>query len=131
LAESVICVPGNRSNNQQYDVRETAGYQAAERLDEIVVALVATIPRGHAREIDQLKRASASVVHNIAEAHGCENRRKVAHLQIARGSEDETCSILRRLASRGALTQHSIERPGTLAVTIAKMLTSWIDRIEE
>ena len=106
-------------------------YRAAEQLDEIVLALVETIPRGHAREIEQLKRASASVVHNIAEAHGCENRRKVTHLQIARGSVDETRSILRRLASRGALTRRLIEKPGTLAVTIAKMLTSWIDSIEQ
>ena len=104
-------------------------YQAAELLDDMVCALVANIPRGHAREVDQLRRASASISHNIAEAYGCEHGRKVLHLEIARGSSDEVRSVLRRLASRRALTLPSIRRPSALATTIAKMLTSWIDKI--
>src|SRR5688572_11989009 len=105
-------------------------HQAAELLDDLIIALVATIPRGHSRDIDDLKRASSSVPYNIAEAHGCEQPgRKANHLQIARGSTDETRSILRRLASRGALTQKAIERPCILTRTIAKMLTSWLKTI--
>jgi hypothetical protein len=53
------------------------------------------------------------------------------HLVIARGSVDEARSILRRLASRGALTRRAIEKPCALAITIAKMLTSWINGIAE
>jgi four helix bundle protein len=105
-------------------------YRAAELLDEMVMALVAEIPRGYGREIDQLKRASASVPHNIAEAHGCEGGRRAVHLAIARGSVDEVRSILRRLVRRGALTPQAIKRPSTLATTIAKMLTSWLDSID-
>jgi four helix bundle protein len=70
------------------------------------------------------------VPHNIAEANGCEHPgRKAYHLEIARGSADETRSILRRLASRGAVTQKAIERPCFLTQTIAKMLTSWLKRL--
>ena len=105
-------------------------YQAAELLDKMVMELIPRIPRGFARDIDQLKRASAAVAHNIAEAYGNDHGRKVLHLQIARGSADETRSILRRLVGRGALTQKDIYSPCALAVTIAKMLTAWIDRIE-
>src|SRR5262245_43552819 len=102
-------------------------YQAAELLDDMVTALIPTIKRGYAKDVDQLRRASASVAYNIAEAYGSEGGRKVAHLVIARGSADETRSVLRRLASRGALSKRAIEKPCTLAVTISKMLTSWID----
>jgi four helix bundle protein len=105
-------------------------HQAAELMDDLVVALVATIPRGYARDIDQLKRASASVPYNIAEANGCKHPgRKAYHLEVARGSADETRSILRRLVSRGALTQKAIERPCALTQAIAKMLTSWLMRL--
>ena len=100
-------------------------YQAAEQLDDLIIALVATIPPGHAREVDQLKRASSSVPQNIAEAHGCDQPgRKTNHLEIARGSVDETRSVLRRLVARHALTARAIERPSILARTVAKMLTS-------
>src|SRR5262245_53607453 len=104
-------------------------YRAAELLDEMVMQLLAEMPRGYGREVDQLKRASASVPHNIAEAHGCEAGRKAIHLEIARGSVDEVRSILRGLARRGALTPQAIKRPCTLATTIAKMLTSWLDSL--
>jgi four helix bundle protein len=104
-------------------------YQAAELFDKMVIALVARIPRGFARDIDQLKRASASIAYNIAEAHGSDDGRKVLHLQIARGSTDEARSVLRRIASRGGLTQVDIYKPCGVAITIAKMLTTWISRI--
>ena len=104
-------------------------YQAAELLDQCVIAVIELIPRGFARDIDQLKRASAAVLHNIAEAHGNDVGRKVLHLEIARGSADETRSVLRSLVARGALPRNAIQRPCNLAVSVAKMLTAWIDRL--
>ena len=102
-------------------------YQAAVLLDELVMALIAVIPPGNYREIDQLKRAIASLRHNIAEAHGCEQPgRKGNHLEIARGSADEVRSILIRFGSCRVLDQRQIDKPCVLARTIAKMLTSWL-----
>ena len=102
-------------------------YQAAELLDSIVLELIAQIPRGFGKDIDQLKRALGSAAYNIAEATGSEQPgKKINHLDIARGSVDEVRAILRRLARGGALTHAQIQRPCTLARTIAKMLTSWI-----
>jgi four helix bundle protein len=106
-------------------------YQAAELLNDMVNELVALIPRGYAREIDNLKRAAASIPHNIAEAYGTSRGRRALHLEIARGSADESRSILRGLARRGALRPHNIDRPCSVARAIGKMLTSWIDGIEK
>jgi four helix bundle protein len=106
-------------------------YQAAELLDREVTDLISAIS-GHHRDADQLKRAAPSIPYNIAEAFGSEHKgQKIYHLGIARGSADETRSILRKLAKDGALSPASIRRPCTLAVTVAKMLTAWIERLQE
>jgi four helix bundle protein len=106
-------------------------YQAAALLDTLVIALVAQIPRGFANDCDQLMRAVASVLLNIAEAYGSEQRgKKINHLEIARGSADEARAALQRLVRRAALTQKQAQRPSALTKTIAKMLTSWIAAIQ-
>jgi four helix bundle protein len=100
-------------------------------LDREVTALIPAI-RGHRRDADQLKRAAPSIPYNIAEAFGSEHTgQKIYHLGIARGSADESRSILRKLAKDGALSPASIRRGCTLAVTIAKMLTAWIEKLQE
>jgi four helix bundle protein len=105
-------------------------YQAAERLDELIRGLVEVVPKGHSRDLDQLRRASSSVPYNIAEAYGSTSPgRRRQHLEIARASTDETRAIVRRLAARSALARKSIPKTTTLALTIAKMLTSWISKL--
>lgn len=107
-------------------------YRAAELLDSIVTALIPHIQAGHARDVDQLRRAVSSVPYNIAEAFGSAHKgQRLYHLGIARGSVDETRSILRKLAKAGALPAKLILRACALAVTIAKMLTAWIASLEE
>ena len=102
-------------------------YQAAELLDLGVLALVSKIPRGHARDTDQLKRAAASILYNIAEAYGSESPgRKATFLENARGSSDEVRAVLRRLVRANALSQADVYPLTPLTVTISKMLTSWI-----
>jgi four helix bundle protein len=106
-------------------------YQAAERLDQLVLERIAKISRGHAKDVDQLKRASGSVLNNIAEAYGSESPgRKAAFLENSRGSSDEVRSALRRLARTGALHVRDTYAPAQLTVVIAKMLTSWIQRLD-
>lgn len=107
-------------------------YQAAELFDQLVAALLPLIKRDRRRDIDQLKRAAPSIPYNIAEAFGSEHKgQKTYHLGIARGSVDEARSILRKLAKDGALDPAFIRRPCTIAVTIAKMLTAWIERLQQ
>ena len=106
-------------------------YQAAELLESIVAALISTITSGHVKDIDQLRRACASITYNIAEAFGSEHSgQKIYHLGIARGSADETRAVLKKLAKRGALSTTAITRAVVLTVAIAKMLTAWIDKLQ-
>ena len=106
-------------------------YQAATLLDTLVLALVQGVARGFAKDIDQLLRAVASVLLNIAEAYGSEQPgKKINHLEIARGSVNEARAALQRLVRRGALTQKEIERPSALTKAISKMLTSWIAAVK-
>ena len=107
-------------------------YQASELLDRIVLALIATIGVGHAKDVDQLKRAASAIRANIAEAWGSITPGlKIYHLGIARGSTDEVRAVLRRLVDDDALTEPSIKPASILYRTIAKMLTALIETIEE
>ncbi|HEY0673177.1 MAG TPA: four helix bundle protein [Longimicrobiales bacterium] len=107
-------------------------YQAAELMQSLVEQLLERAPGVSAKDADQLRRASASVPYNIAEAFGSEHPgQKIYHLGIARGSADETRAILRKLAKTGALSPATATRPSILARTVAKMLTSWIDALRE
>jgi four helix bundle protein len=99
-------------------------------LDEQVLAFIQHVPRGHAKDVDQLKRASASILNNIAEAYGSESpRRKACFLENARGSSDETRSSLRRLVRDGAARRSDTLAMASLTVVIAKMLTAWISSL--
>ena len=107
-------------------------YQAAVLLDAEVQRLVVSISNmGFGRDIDQLQRAVSSVIYNIAEAFGSEQPgRKINHLEIARGSSDETRAILKRMVARSAFPAESIAKSCALTSAIAKMLTSWIRSIQ-
>ena len=106
-------------------------YQAAELLDRLVMDLIKTIPKGHGKDVDQLRRCVGSIPANVAEAGGSHhNGQKIYHLGIARGSADETRAVLRRLVAAEALTDESIKRPSILARAVAKMLTALIEKLE-
>ena len=105
-------------------------YQAAQLLEQEVIALIADIPRGHADDLDHLKRALGSLLFNIPEAYGCEQPgRKRNHLEIARGSVDEVRGVLRRLVGQQLLSESRVRRGCELTSVIAKMLTAWIKRL--
>ena len=106
-------------------------YQAAELMDQQVTLLITRIPAGkNPRDLKQLERACPSVQYNIAEAFGSEHvGQKINHLGIARGSVDETRSILRKLSKNGTLAPKEVQQPCALAIVIAKMLTAWIDSL--
>ena len=109
-------------------------YHAAQQLDKIVFGMIEKIASpGRLRSlIDDLNRALASITSNIAEAYGSDTPgRKVYHLSVARGSTDEVRAKLQTLVNRKAFNAVEIVKPSILARTIAKMLTSWIDRLKD
>ena len=107
-------------------------YQAAVLLDKMILALVKGLPAKHWKDVDQLRRATASIIANIAEAYGSLHvGQKTYYLGIARGSADESRAHMRRLVNDGGLSEEEIKQPHILARTIAKMLTSLIDKLKE
>ena len=106
-------------------------YQAAELMDTLVLKLIDELPKGHGKDVDQLRRASASVGYNIAEAFGSNTLpQKVNHLALARGSADETRAVIRRLINASAVSQSATLRITALCRTIAKMLTAMMRKLD-
>ncbi|HEY3120914.1 MAG TPA: four helix bundle protein [Vicinamibacteria bacterium] len=110
----------------------------AERLDVYQVALefqaiAATLIHGRGQWAlrDQLFRASASIVLNIAEGAGrVSPQDKARFYGIARGSTTECAAIIDILLSRGLTFPVSCRRPRTLLVRIVQMLTKLIARMQ-
>ena len=106
-------------------------YQAAQRLDTEVGKLISIVPRGNSTSVKQVERSAGSILFNIAEVYAADSLgKKRNHLEIARGEADEVRSILRRLVSKGALTESGIRRACELTSVIAKVLTSWMDNLK-
>jgi four helix bundle protein len=106
-------------------------YQAAVLLDQEVRRLAAQVDRGHASDLDHLKRAVGSILFNIPEANGSVSPgRKRYHLEVARGAADECRAILKRLVADGALEAKEVVRANGLTSAIAKMLNSMMRSIK-
>jgi four helix bundle protein len=102
----------------------------AERLDVYRVALEfhsqasVLALRADAVVRDQLRRASLSVVLNIAEGAGQRSRAQKRHLYaIARGSAMESAAVLDVLRVRGVASARDARTARALAVRIVQMLT--------
>ena len=109
---------------------DPAPYLDAERLDVYVVALqfqsdaAELARRGDGVVRDQLRRASLSVLLNIAEGAGarsCGQKRQL--YGIARGSAMECAAIVALLCARGLAPLQSARRARSLLVRIVQMLT--------
>ena len=109
-------------------------YQAAETLSLRVNALTDRMGGQWQDEIKNLRDAAASVPYNIAEAKGVDrpgHGKMILHLEIARGSVDETRSALRKLTADGLFSEKKTIPLMVLARTIAKMLTSLIKKLRD
>jgi four helix bundle protein len=127
LAWENIRSPREGSERHGMTFEKLRVYQAAELLDGKIQELIKTLPRGHSKDADQLRRASGSILYNIAEAYGSEYpARKFSFLEISRGSADEARAILRRLVRAHALPLPATYSASHLTFAIAKMLTSWM-----
>jgi four helix bundle protein len=98
-------------------------YQAAERLDELVLAACRRVPRGHAWLVDQAQRASGSVVLNIAEANGRSGADRTQHIRVARGSALECDSVAGLMLRRGILRPLERLEIRSIVSSIVSMLT--------
>ena len=99
-------------------------YRLAVAFQRVVVAQV-RIPRTLRDLRDQLDRASASIVLNIAEGAGRERAGEKSNFySIARGSAMESAAVLDVLAARGAVSERLREEGRGHLIRIVQMLTA-------
>jgi len=112
----------------QLDHERLDAYGVAVALDGTVVAMARKAGRGHGWLCDQVTRASASVVLNLAEALGREGLDRARALRIARGSALEVDAALTLLLHRGACRAQDRTAAKTLTVRVVAMLTALRNR---
>lgn len=86
-------------------------YQMAEELELNVHELTKRYPRDEKyRSIDQLRRSSAAVANNIAEAYNKSSRKEKIHIirDIAKSEAEETRQNLTRCAKKGFEAEASL-----------------------
>ena len=99
-------------------------YQCAVDFLRMAVELTADVPPGHGELRDQLRRASASIPLNIAEATGKPTPRDRARFYaVARGFAFECGALLDVLALLGAATPDAVSNGKLLLARIVSMLT--------
>ena len=107
---------------------------AVDRLDVYRVALDFAALASRVRVTpaslrDQIERASASIVLNLAEGVGRASRPDQAHFfAIARGSALECAAVLDLLHARGGLASEGHREGRGLLVRVVQMLSRLIDR---
>ena len=99
-------------------------YQKAIQFLALAARLTATVPKGNADLLDQLKRAALSVPLNIAEASGrtgcLDNAR---HFSIARGSALECGAVLDACLVLGLVDKSTFRSGKQLLISIVAMLS--------
>ena len=105
-----------------------AAYQVGRELDALVVHACRRVPRGFKWLVDQIQRASTSMVLNLVEANGRTRLDRVQQLKIARGSANEVDAALDLLLVRGLLKPEERTRGKALAVRFVRCVTGLIDR---
>jgi four helix bundle protein len=86
--------------------------------------LAAAVPPGQAALADQLRRASTSVVLNIAEGSGrLRDADAARHRAIARGSAMECAAVLDICRALGFARAESLEEARSLLVRVVQMLS--------
>jgi four helix bundle protein len=87
--------------------------------------------RGYFGLRDQLDRASASILLNIAEGSGRFGRADKAQLyRIARGSAAESAAVLDVLLARGLVAEATYRHAHGLLDRVSRMLTKLVQRLQ-
>ena len=110
------------------DFQKLDVYKRSIEFLRVSLEIVRELPRGHAAQADQLKRAAESIVQNIAEGAGRFTRAdKARHYTIARGSAMECAGTLDIMQAEESVKTERYERGIELLGRIVSMLTKLID----
>lgn len=100
-------------------------YKRSIQLLALTTSISQTLPRGNGEIKDQFKRASLSVVLNIAEGYGKYNRKdKVRFYQISKGSAHECAAIFDCLEVLGIVESEHYLRGKRLCYEVICMLVA-------
>jgi four helix bundle protein len=117
------------ASEPQFEYERFHVYRVALEFQGLVPRL--TPRRGYAGLRDQLDRASASVLLNIAEGCGRFSRLEKAHFyRIARASAMESAAVLDVLLSRGVIEPAAHHHGRGLLVRVVQMLTRLARRMQ-
>ena len=88
--------------------------------------------RKHFRLMEQVESAAASISQNIAEGKGRNSKKEfIQYLYIARGSLNETVSLLNLFARRKWITSKQLDEIESLGIEIVSMLKGLINSISK
>ena len=123
-----LCSFANGNQLELLDHERLDAYRVSVELDGIVASLRRGSARGHAWLLDQVERASGSVVLNIAEGCGRTGADRARCLRIARGSLLEVDAGLTLLVNRGVIRGPTRAEARMLSTRVVAMLTRLIAR---
>ena len=99
-------------------------YQFSIKFLKIAFDINASLPRGHAKLADQLKRGAMSIPLNIAEAAGKVSPAEASqHYAIARGSAMECSAVLDVIRTANLLKEPRLEAGDEILIRVVAMLT--------
>jgi len=119
----------------QFDHEKLEVYQLQLRLLGWVAELLEHVQGSKLRRVaetmDQLDRASLSVLLNIAEGNGRRNsQQRVRFFDDARGSATECAACLDALVAKGAVTPERMAEGKAMLIRVVAMLSKLIERVE-
>jgi four helix bundle protein len=104
-------------------------YRVAGELADLVMGLIAQVPQGHHKLVDQIVRASTGAEALIAEgANRYSPKQKRQRFVEARGEAGEVAAHLERLRRYRFITRSQLLEGLTLADRLCAMLTGLIKR---
>lgn len=125
-----VAAPQPALPDAQFDHERFDCYRVALEFQALVAGLFPR--RGYAALRDQLDRASASVLLNIAEGSGHSSRASKAQFySIARGSAMESAAVLDVLLTRGVIAAGTHRHARGLLIRVTQMLTKLVQRMQQ
>jgi four helix bundle protein len=120
---------GAAAHPVQFDYERFDCYRVALEFQGLVPSLFPR--RGYAALRDQLDRASASILLNIAEGSGRSSRLEKANFYlIARGSAMESAAVLDVLLTRDLIAESTHRHARGLLIRVTQMLTKLVQRMQ-
>ena len=124
------------SSNQQFDHEKLDVYQLALSFVSWLTDLIAEVRESKSPQlreiIDQVDRASTSIVLNIAEGNGRRSTKQRARFfDDARGSATESAACLDVLIAKKAATRERVSEGKQTLLRVVAMLTKLVERFDK